>query len=208
MTEKTSDSNQCTDRDPWKNEDILHDLYVNQKLTVHTIGDQFGVSGATISYWLKKFELPVRNNGRTRDSYPWRDADLMKRLYVDERLSTTQIGKKFDCTSKTVSKWLDRHGIDARSKKESNLIRDLGDPVPYQVAGNYYPAWRHTYDGDVSVVAIHRLLAVAEFGYDAVVDKHVHHKNSIRWDNRTENIGLLTPSEHARSHYDEGDLGI
>ena len=46
----------------------------------------------------------------------------------------------------------------------------------------------------------HRLLAVAEFGFDAVKDKIVHHKNSIPWDNRPENLEIMTQAEHASLH--------
>lgn len=53
---------------------------------------------------------------------------------------------------------------------------------------------------------VHRLLAIAKYGPDIVKDKHVHHKNGIRWDNRPENIGLLDPSEHSKLHYEQGDI--
>lgn len=29
-------------------------------------------------------------------------------------------------------------------------------------------------------------------------DEHVHHRNGQRWDNRPENLEVLTASEHAR----------
>jgi len=46
----------------------------------------------------------------------------------------------------------------------------------------------------------HRLLAVAEWGLDAVRGMDVHHQNNIPWDNRPENLELLTRAEHRREH--------
>jgi len=50
---------------------------------------------------------------------------------------------------------------------------------------------------------IHRLVAVAEYGFDAVVENHVHHKNHIPWDNRPSNLELMSQEEHYRYHAEE-----
>lgn len=39
-------------------------------------------------------------------------------------------------------------------------------------------------------VPVHKLVAVAEYGIDAVKENDVHHLNTISWDNRPENISL------------------
>lgn len=57
-------------------------------------------------------------------------------------------------------------------------------------------------------VRLHRLLAVAEWGFEAVQGRQVHHVNRIPWDNRPENLALLTPSEHSRLHHTEDDLPL
>jgi hypothetical protein len=46
----------------------------------------------------------------------------------------------------------------------------------------------------------HRLIAVAEHGFDAVCGNVVHHKNDIPWDNRPENLELMTLAEHTAHH--------
>lgn len=57
---------------------------------------------------------------------------------------------------------------------------------------------------------VHRLMMVAEEGFDALEDKVVHHKNHIPWDNRTENLELMSRAEHSSHHseywYDDEDL--
>jgi hypothetical protein len=50
------------------------------------------------------------------------------------------------------------------------------------------------------MLPVHRLLAIAEHGTDAVAGQHVHHKNGIPFDNRPENLELLSPSEHSKRH--------
>ena len=47
-------------------------------------------------------------------------------------------------------------------------------------------------------IQIHRLVAIAEYGFEAVENSHVHHINSIPWDNRPSNLIPLSPSEHRR----------
>lgn len=53
------------------------------------------------------------------DQPPWRDAELVESLYRDDELSTLEIAEEFGCSSSTVTKWMDRHGIEGRSAKEA-----------------------------------------------------------------------------------------
>ncbi len=50
------------------------------------------------------------------------------------------------------------------------------------------------------IMLVHRLLAEAYFGKDALRGKIVHHKNGLKTDNRQENLELLTQSNHAEHH--------
>jgi len=61
----------------------------------------------------------------------------------------------------------------------------------------------HKHLGDKFTAFIHRLVAVAEHGYESVDGKIVHHKNGVPWDNRPENIELLTVAEHNRKHQED-----
>lgn len=55
-------------------------------------------------------------------------------------------------------------------------------------------------DGKPVYCYAHRLLAVAKYGFEAVKGMDVHHKNGCKFDNRIENIELLTHEEHTRHH--------
>lgn len=62
-----------------------------------------------------------------------------------------------------------------------------------------YAKWVDQVDG-YRVVLVHRLLAVAEYGFDAVQNRVVHHSNGVKWDNRPENIEIKTMSDHQSDH--------
>jgi hypothetical protein len=80
---------------------------------------------------------------------------------------------------------------------------------PIEMNNYGHVCWRQS-DGarvERKNLPVHRLLAVAEFGADAVADKVVHHKNGIPWDNRPDNIELLDRAEHSR-HHRQGNYNI
>lgn len=153
--------------------------------------------------------MPDNIRGRDR---PWRDEETIRELYVEKKLSTTEIGERLNCDSKTVSRWLEKHGIEARGRVEAMTRVKRKEPVRYRTHPRGYEHWRCQIDGTKRTVYVHRLVAVAEWGFDAVADKHVHHKNEVPWDNRPENLELLAPGDHHRHHLqdrewdDQGNL--
>lgn len=130
----------------------------------------------------------------------WRDRQLMYRLYVEEGLKMSEISNQLGCSMSTVSNWLHRHDIRTRSNK--NL------PPQYGTDNNGHEYWRHRHPTETgestrSWVVVHKLAAVAWFGRGAIDGMEVHHQNRIPWDNREENLELLSPEEHAKRHHME-----
>jgi endogenous inhibitor of DNA gyrase (YacG/DUF329 family) len=103
---------------------------------------------------------------------PWRDKQALKKLYIDEQLTTYEIAVRWGCSDVTVSDWLGRHEIPARDpnpptmKGESNprqigrdtLIKDYQDvaaelgktpsQIEYNNHGEYtWSAIRGYFDG-------------------------------------------------------------
>jgi len=68
------------------------------------------------------------------------------------------------------------------------------------VSGGYLGV-KHYYLGESSFALIHRLVLVAERGFNALAHKHVHHKNGHTADNRSENLEIVDTDQHARHHF-------
>ncbi len=126
---------------------------------------------------------------------PYKDPDLLQKLYWEEGMSQYDIADAIGCDRSTVARWMDNLDVESRkptSERPSQFLTNQG-----------YERWNSTVDGVTKEVTVHRLLAVAKYGFDAVCGMDVHHRNSIKWDNRSDNIELLDPKEHRRHHNDE-----
>lgn len=92
---------------------------------------------------------------------------------------------------------------DVRMVREAEALL-IGFPEkvpPFGHSTRGYEWWQHNpKEGENYKVYVHRLLAVSEYGYESVKDKSVHHRNGIVWDNRPENIEVMSPEEHAKLH--------
>jgi len=122
----------------------------------------------------------------------------LQRLYVEEQKTGEEIAELYGITNSTVYYWLDKHGIETRGepwKAPENGLR-------YEMTADGHMSWRQTPtpNRENHFMFVHRLVAVAEYGADAVAGNHIHHKNGIPWDNRPENLKVLSPSEHMKLH--------
>lgn len=132
----------------------------------------------------------------TESEPPWRDKETLERMHFEQGLDQGEMAERLGCTRRTVAEWFSRHGIEGR----------VGAPqqpkVYLRIKSGYRRAENRTEPDRGKFVDIHRLVAVAEWGFGAVRDKHVHHKNGFPIDNRPENLELLTPSEHGELHHE------
>lgn len=123
----------------------------------------------------------------------WQDPEVLERLYWGEGMSLEEVADRLGCHFTTVNKWLNRHDIPKRTANQ-----DKPPSLTHISSGDRYYEGFAVRDPDGSQVRVyhHRLLAVAEYGFDGVADKHIHHRNNIPWDNRPSNIEPLSPSSH------------
>lgn len=200
-----------TTTETYKDPDTLRRLYWENNLPMPDIADKFGVATDTIKYWMDKFDIERRNKSEAhrlrhaRNSAPYKDRDTLYHEYVTNQRTSQDLADSWECDSKTILNWLDRHGIP---KRQTGDWQGQGY-ASYFMAGDCYMRWMdYAKPSRGDSFPLHRLLAIAEWGVDAVKGNHVHHKNGLKWDNRTDNLEILTPSEHAKMHYDNGDLKI
>lgn len=195
-----------SEKPPWQDRETLERLYLEEGLTTREIADRLGCGKSTASKWVNKFDIETRQQGPEPEYPTLRDEDELKRLYHDEGLSQPEIAEKLGCYDTTVSKWFRKHGIETDDREYTRRMEARRvNRASFGLDTGGYEAWKAGRDS----YRVHRLLAVAEYGVDAVVGKDVHHKNHIPWDNRPENIELLTPAEHGDIHgvsrFDGGD---
>ena len=190
---------------PWRDEQLLRKKYVDEKMPMTHIADEFGCHHKTIINWIERHGIEKRDNfGRYESEKPWADEDWMRENYVEKGLSQSDIANKTEVSLSTIRRWMERHGIEKRSQSEAVTRGNLDNPVPVRLHEGYR-TWTHSFRGERDTVLVHRLLAVSEYGFEATNGKVVHHKNGVRWDNRPENIELLTNSEHTKHHWENGD---
>lgn len=95
------------------------------------------------------------------------------------------------------------HGQNEDLEKYREKQREDISSTPASFRNRYdgYEVWMHSVDGVQYSVRVHRLVAVAKCGIEAVKNMDVHHKNGVRWDNRPENLDIMTRSEHMSLHH-------
>jgi len=72
-------------------------------------------------------------------SPPWQDERLLRRMYREEGLSTTEIAEELDCSSSNISKWMQRHGIETdRAERISKNRPRVVDATPEKLTDSVW----------------------------------------------------------------------
>lgn len=185
----------------YKDKELMERLYFEEELNQREIADKICSPPTTVNRWMRKHGITLTvapEDYDIPDEEPWKDEELLRKMYLGDLLSTNDIATLFDCSSATVNKWLNRFGIEKRNRSQAlNAVHSgTKEAAAYSMDSDSYMRWT---PGD-DYMSVHRLMAIAEWGVDAVEGMHVHHKNGLRWDNRIENLELLTNSEHQQKH--------
>lgn len=143
--------------------------------------------------------------------------DTLREWYSE--MSANQLADHIGVSNQPVRKMLkETDGLDYRRKSEAaehewaqNSLeerRERTRPAVEAIKTDHATVFttKNGYESiathEANPVCLHRLVAVAEYGFDAVDGMHVHHKNRIPWDNRGRNIELKSPSDHAHHHHE------
>jgi len=97
------------------NRAVLHKLYVKEGKTIREVAKILGCSRETVRRRCKQFGIPLRNPGSKKIEI---DESALRRLYVKDGKTLTEIAKIFNCAITTISRRIKQFGL----KKE--LERD------------------------------------------------------------------------------------
>jgi transposase-like protein len=184
---------------PYRDPELLYELYYEEGYTsLHTIGDFFDVDGKTIQRWLEKGGYTTRSQSEALDTpTELKDEEQLRELYEDLP-SLRAVADIVGVHHERVRYWMKKHGIERRGRLENKRHRHPVHISTHPDSGHVKIV--HQYNGEKDSIELHRLLATVKYDIEELRGYEVHHQNHIPWDNRLENIELLTPSEHTAYH--------
>lgn len=136
------------------------------------------------------------------------DEATLRHLYVERRLSMRDIEDETGHSDTTVYRRLKECGIETRDRTAALTTASRRKPASFKTVPRGHEMWRTKTSEETKGVFVHRLLAVAEFGFEAVRDNIVHHGKEegklpaceIPWANWGKNLELMTASQHSNHH--------
>jgi len=108
----------------------LKELYEARKMTTYQIARRYNCCQGTIWKRLHEFGIKLRLGGSPRVEL---SKEKLVKLYIDKKLSTWEIEKRYGYTRSTVYRKLLEYGIKPRGRAESHIIYERknfsGDPL-------------------------------------------------------------------------------
>lgn len=123
------------------NEEWLRQKYEEEKLSGGEIADICGVSTRTVHRRFDEFGIETRSiqeSHRTNSDERLRDKQWLREKYVEDQLTTDEIGELVDVAGSAVQSWLHRHGIGTRSPGEAQRIKTAEGLKDKQVMYDLY----------------------------------------------------------------------
>jgi hypothetical protein len=209
----------------------FEDLYWDN--TRKEMADILGVGTTTLENAINEHGLPSKNHAnRVEREYGVPLGWLLDTLHNVLEKTTYEMGGDLGVSRSKITRWMDNEydvprrdmsearRLDWSQMDESERGRRVADAheavrndyASFRTNANGYESWRCGRYEKQHTVKVHRLLAVAEYGFDAVRDSVVHHGKedgrlppcAIPWANWGGNVELFdTHSDHMRHHLKE-----
>lgn len=180
----------------------LFQMYHRDGMNYSEMAEELDVHYNRISEWMKEYDINPGKGGKVIVPF---DKYELARLYYDEGLSQTEIGEKYGVQQTVVSSRMREWGI-APGKRIDLMAEAVRVPwATHRFTDDGYEVWKVRVGDEMKTLPVHRLIAVAEYGTDAVAGNAVHHKNGIKWDNRPENIAVMDDADHKSHHANQWD---
>ena len=189
--------------------DVLKDLYLNQKLSACEVSDKLGVNRATI--YRRIHALGINRNrseilrvayekGRKRPAMLKADNKMLKHLYIDKEMTPLQIAKELGYSSS--------ENVILRLRKMGLIKGDVyyhGGDHPSWKGGKYLQKdngyillWRpEHYRANSRHYVLEHIVVWEEYHHRKLPKGYViHHLNGIKNDNKPSNLVAMKAGEH------------
>lgn len=138
------------------------------------------------------------------ETHDYNRKEWLEQKYHDENLTIDEMAAEADVAHETVRRNMIKQDVEILSYPVKRAVRDPGAGYVFQNDDGYESVVVSAGGNTGRTVGIHRLIAIAEHGYEAVKDAVVHHKNGCPLDNRPENLQIMSDdSEHMTHHWKE-----
>jgi len=118
--------------DPCKLDDpsVLEELYIERGLSLSETADEAGTTVWKVRYWIDEHGIETREGGGSYSADPkLSNEEWLRNAYVDNDRPTTDIADELDCAARTVSYWLEKHGIETRRSVPPAVLNVIDDPM-------------------------------------------------------------------------------
>ena len=100
--------------------DKVYDLYHNQKKSMYELADLYDTNIGVVQYFFGIYEIEARLHTERplfktkKTQHVWENRDIVKKMYLDDSISTIELGKHFNVSSDLISKILKEDGVKLR----------------------------------------------------------------------------------------------
>lgn len=131
--------------------------------------------------------------------------EKIERLYHEEKMSVSEVADAVDYTTEALRRKMKSSGIERRTRGEGQRLKHQSSLTTYWGNnGRFYI--RFSEYNDIYTFQLSRMSKLRDHSIEEMNGMVVHHKNGHPADDRLDNLELVSRSEHAKKHYEMGDI--